>query len=201
MTTPLRFPDAISYGATSAPGFNTEVVTVKSGGEKRNALWSTPLYTFEAAHGIKTEEQFKELLDFFMEKAKGKLNPFRFRNWAEYFITTDISYVTRPATNTLKLWKKYGDYNRRITKIVDGTFKIYADGKEIKSNFEVDIETGIVTLGNPSTYPTTTVFTYECEFDFWCRFDSDQMFVSMNYYNVYDWNQIPLVEVRQADPA
>lgn len=195
----LRFPDSISFGATTVPTFNTEVVTVASGAEKRNALWSTPLYKFEAAHGVKTPEQFNELLDFFMDKAKGKLNPFRFRNWAEYEINLDNCIITRPVTDTLKLWKKYGDYKRRINKIVDGTFHLFADGKEVLTNFEVDIDTGIVTLSNPEIYPITTIFTYICEFDFWVRFDVDSMYVSMNWYNVFDWNQIPMVEIRLVD--
>lgn len=193
----LQFPSDIAYGASSIPSFNTEVVVVKNGSEKRNALWSIPLYRFEAMHGVKTQEQFDNLLDFFMDKAKGQLNPFRFKNWAEYIIDSNNCYTTRPTTDTLKLWKKYGLYNRRITKIVDGTFKLFADGKEITTGFDLDINTGIVTLANASQYSTKVVFTYECEFDFWCRFASDQMYVSMDYYNVYNWNQITLVEVRE----
>lgn len=195
----LRFPDQISYGASSTPFFNTEVVQVASGSEKRNALWSTPLYKFEASHGVKTQEQFNELLNFFMEKAKGRTNPFRFKNWAEHEINFDNCFISRPKTNILKLWKKYNTYNRRITKIVDGSFKLFANNLEIKTGFELDINTGLITLANPSIYDEKTIFTYICEFDFWVRFDTDEMYVSMDWYNIYTWNQIPMIEIREPD--
>lgn len=194
----LKFPENISEGATGGPQFNTEIITVASGGEKRNKVWSSPIYSFECAHGVKTQEQLDELIDFFYE-ASGRAYPFRFKNWAEYVLTKNKSELVRSGTNneTLTIYKKYSSYTRKLTKIVDGTFKLYADDVLLLSGYNLDIETGIITLSNPSNYDQSVVFTCECEYDFWCRFDTDTMFYSIDKYNVYSWGQIPLVEVRE----
>lgn len=192
----MRFPTDISYGASGGPAWNTEIVRVQSGAEKRNRLWSVPQYRFECAHGVKSQSQLDELLNFFYDIG-GKALPFRFKNWAEYKLLKEQSEVTRPVTNTLKINKKYSTYSRRITKIVDGTFKLYADNVLVTANYSIDIDTGIITLSNPEAYGVGVVFTVECEYDFWVRFDTDEMYVSIDNYNVYSWNQIPLVEVRE----
>ena len=192
----MRFPEDISYGATGGPSFNTEVVRVVSGAEKRNRLWSIPQYKFECAHGVKSQEQLNVLIDFFYDVG-GRATPFRFKNWAEYQLTKQNSEIQRPTTGTLKIYKKYSTYARRITKIVDGTFKLYADNVLVSSGYSLDINTGIITLANPSAYASTVVFKCECEFDFWVRFDTDEMMYSIDNYNIYSWGQIPLVEVKE----
>lgn len=193
----MRFPDDISYGATGGPSFNTEVISVKSGGEKRNKNWSTPQYRFECAHGVKSQDQLDVLVDFFYEMG-GKASPFRFKNWADYKVIKEKSYISRPVTNTLKLHKVYSAYNRRITKVIGDTFELYADDVLVSIGYSLDVDTGIITLSNPSSFPVETEFTFECEYDFWVRFDTDEMYVSIDNYNIYSWNQIPLVEVRES---
>lgn len=55
----------------------------------------------------------------------------------------------------------------------------------------VDHSTGIIThTGGPA--PTS----WSGEFDVPCRFDTDQMKVSVDSYNVYSWGQIMITEVR-----
>ncbi len=192
----LKFDDSISYGATGGPTFATNVVKIASGGEKRTRLWDTPLYRFECAHGLKTQAQLDNLIDFFYEVG-GRAGGFRFKNWAEYNLTKTNCEITRPQTDKLYVYKKYSNYTRRITKIVDGTFKLYANDTLVTSGYDLDIDTGIVTLLNPASYPSNTIFTCESQFDFYCRFDTDQMYVSIDNYNVYSWNQIPLIEIRE----
>lgn len=192
----MRFPIDISYGATGGPSWNTEVVRVVSGAEKRNRLWSTPQYRFDVSHGVKSQEQLNELLDFFYD-VSGRALPFRFKNWAEYQLNKQNSEVQRPTTDKLHIYKVYSTYSRRITKIVDGTFKLYADNVLVTSGYSLDIDTGIITLAVPSDYIESVVFKVECEFDFWVRFDTDEMNVSIDNINNYSWGQIPLVEVRE----
>lgn len=192
----MRFPIDISYGATGGPSWNTEVIRVVNGAEKRNRLWSVPQYRFDVSHGVKSQEQLNELLDFFYDVG-GRALPFRFKNWAEYQLTKQNSEVQRPTTETLHIYKVYSTYSRRITKIVDGTFKLYADNVLVTTGYSLDIDTGIITLSNPESYSESVVFKVECEFDFWVRFDTDEMMVSIDNINNYSWGQIPLVEVRQ----
>lgn len=73
------------------------------------------------------------------------------------------------------------------------------------------VTTDTFTLGvNTTAYGTYTsggtaslysqpvdVLTWAGEFDVPCRFDTDRMQLSVDFYNLYTWGQIPIVEIRQ----
>ena len=63
----VLFPVDISYGAQSSSKFNTTIVTVESGYEKRIANWQDALHEFNVSHNIKTEEQAKQLKKLYMQ--------------------------------------------------------------------------------------------------------------------------------------
>lgn len=191
----MRFPEDISWGAVATPTFNTEVIKVVSGAEKRNRLWSTPQYTFNCSHAVKTEEQIIDLLNFFYTVG-GRAGAFRYKNWVEFELFQNTSEITRD-NDLLYVWKKYSTYRKRITKIVDGTFKLYADGVQVLSGFDVNIDTGVVTLQFPTNYPENTVFTCECEFDFWVRFETDEMPISYDNVDSFSWGNIILKEIKE----
>lgn len=192
----MRFPEDVSWGAISTPTFSTEVVRVASGAEKRNRLWSTPQYTFNCSHSVKTEEQVIALLNFWYEVG-GRAGSFRYKNWAEYQLTQENSELTRVDSSTLNIYKKYLTYRKKITKIVDGTFSLYADGNIVLSGYDLDIDSGIITLQFPNLYPDGTEFTCECEFDFWVRFDSDELPISLDNVDNYNISQIKLTEIKE----
>ena len=60
-----RFPDNISQGASGGPGYQTEVVVVASGREKRNITWPLPRGRYDVAHGVRTQAQMDILIAFF----------------------------------------------------------------------------------------------------------------------------------------
>ena len=78
-----RFPERISLEARGGPGFATDVVTVESGREKRNARWAYPRHQWDVSHAVRTEAQYKPLHDHFMS-AKGRANGFRFKDFTDY---------------------------------------------------------------------------------------------------------------------
>jgi uncharacterized protein (TIGR02217 family) len=43
---------------------------------------------------------------------------------------------------------------------------------------------------------TDVVITADFEFDVPCRFDTDAMAVNLQFYNLGDWGDIPVVELR-----
>ena len=59
----VLFPVDISYGAQSSSKFNTTIVTVESGYEKRIANWQDALHEFNVSHNIKTEEQASYVIE------------------------------------------------------------------------------------------------------------------------------------------
>jgi uncharacterized protein (TIGR02217 family) len=75
-----------------------------------------------------------------------------------------------------------------ITKINDNSFYL---------NVNTTGYTTYVSDGNAKKYPQPgNALTWEGEFDVPCRFDSDEMQVSIDFPNYYDWGQIPVVEIR-----
>lgn len=192
----MRFPEDISYGAEISPSFNTEKIRTINGVVKRNRLWSTPLYRFECAHKVKTQEQLEKLIEFFYDVGGGAYS-FRFKNWADYSISKQNSELQRTTLSTLKVYKKYSTFSRRITKIVDGTFKLYADDILVNGGYSVDIDTGIITLANPEDYIQTVIFTCETEYDFWVMFERDDFPHTIDNFNMYSVNQISLIEDKE----
>ena len=83
---------------------------------------------------------------------------------------------------------------RLIAKPVAGSVKLYRDGVEVTSGWSIDTTTGLVTF---STAPAADVqVTADFTFDVPVRFDSDQMDLTIETYQLGSWGQIPVVEIR-----
>lgn len=193
----VQFPPDISYGASGGPGYSTTVVTTVSGYERRNANWADARGKWNVAHGLKKREQVAELIAFFRAR-KGRAYGFRFKDWTDYQAFAQGIGVGDGTTKTFQLIKRYasgGEIETRvITKPVAGTVKVYRDGVEAASGWTVNTATGLVTF---TTAPASGVqVTADFEFDVPARFDSDQMDITIETYQLGSWGQIPVVEIR-----
>ena len=79
----VLFPEAISYGATGGPEFQTNVVRSRSGREVRNINWQHPLRRWEVGRYAFDQGRVIELLNFW-HVAGGRAYSFRFRDWTDY---------------------------------------------------------------------------------------------------------------------
>jgi len=102
----IRFPTDISYGATGGPKFNTTVLTLSSGHEKRNINWSSVRCEYDVAYGIKTQSQMDDVRDFFYAR-RGRAYGFRFRDWSDYELVRQSIGSTDTATQTFQVYKRY----------------------------------------------------------------------------------------------
>ena len=75
-----------------------------------------------------------------------------------------------------------GDESRIITKPAAGSVNVYRDGVEATSGWSVDT--------------TTVQVTADFSFAVPVRFDSDQMEVTIETFQLGTWRQIPVVEIR-----
>lgn len=158
----VLFPIDISYGAQSSSKFNTTIVTVASGYEKRIANWKDAMHEFNVSHNIKTEEQASSLKKLGMQM-RGALISFMFKDWTDYKVNANEGIINEDGKLTglpyLELWKKYeftedfDYYARRINLIIPEQeydvypFKVFIDGEETTEyNFNVDYDKGITTL-------------------------------------------------------
>lgn len=193
----VQFPPDISYGVTGGPEYSTDVVITGSGFEQRNINWSQARCKYQAAHGVKNENQMKRLLAFFRAR-RGKAYGFRFKDWLDYTGTGEIIGVGDGTMTTFQLIKIYTDdagYTevRKIRKPVAGTVKVYVDNVR-QATLSVNVTTGIVTF---TTAPSQgAVITADYEFDVPVRFDTDHCPQSIKEWDIYSWDNIPLLEIR-----
>lgn len=206
----VRFPTEISYGATGGPRFNTTILTLSSGHEKRNINWSLVRAEYDVAHAVKTQEQMDTLRDFFYARS-GMAYGFRFRDWTDYSLTRQVIGTTDGATSTFQIYKRYTsnavNYDRNLTKIVaDGdvvtnTLSVWVGGSSIAEGggagqFSIDRDTGIITLGSSLYTVSGDDVEVQCEFDVPVRFNTDHFDVSIDNFSSQSWSSIPIVEIR-----
>ena len=193
----VRFPPDISYGAAGGPGYSTSVVATVSGHEKRNANWAEARAKWNVAHGLKRRDQVATLIAFFRAR-KGRAHGFRFKDWTDFQALAQPLGIGDGANTEFQLVKHYASggalESRVITKPVDGSVTVYTDGVEQSSGVSVDTTTGIVTF---AVAPVDgAVVTADFEFDVPARFDTDEMEITIETYDLARWAQIPIVEIR-----
>lgn len=198
------FPVDISAGSVGGPGYSTSIVSVASGYEGRNINWTSSRYSYNAAYGIRQEEQLEALLAMF-HVANGRGHSFRYTDFLDYKSRTiaddpvfdDQTIGTGDGVETdFQLIKTYASAAqtkvRNVTKPY-GTVLIGIDGTPQSSGFTVDMETGIVTFS--SAPGDTLVVTAGYTFHVPVRFDTDSLPFSLETYQL-GATEVPLVEVR-----
>lgn len=206
----IRFPTAISRGATGGPERRTDVVALGSGHEERNSRWADSRRSYNAGYGIKTLNDLHAVIAFFEER-RGRLYSFRWKDHADFRscppATTPTSLdqqigIGDGSTATFQLVKQYGathaPWSRRITKPVDGTVLIAVDGTPaaVGTDVIVDPATGVLTFAAEHVPINGAVLTAGFEFDVPVRFDTDKLEVSLQGFRHGAIPSIPIVEVR-----
>jgi uncharacterized protein (TIGR02217 family) len=200
----VRFPTALAFHSTGGPERKTEIVTLGSGFEERNAVWGNSRRRYDAGYGVRSLDDLHAAIAFF-EARQGRLFGFRFKDWSDFKSCAPGS-VPSPLDQALgtgdghatafQLTKTYASgpsrWIRTIAKPVAGTVRIAVAGVEITTGFSVDTTTGLVTFASAPTGALTAGF----EFDTPVRFDTDQLSINLSTFAAGEIPSIPLVEVR-----
>jgi len=204
----VRFPTAISRGASGGPERRTEIVTLGSGREERNQRWADSRRRYDAGYGVRGVDDLHAVIAFFEER-RGRLHAFRWKDWSDYKscpplqtpAATDQEIGTGDgATAAFQLHKTYGasfaPWTRAITKPVAGTVLVSVDGlaQAEGSDLTVDYAAGVITFASPPS--DGAAITAGFEFDVPARFDTDRLAVSLEHFSHGDIPSIPIVEVR-----
>jgi uncharacterized protein (TIGR02217 family) len=193
----VQFPPAISYGASGGPGYLTTVVATASGHEHRNANWAAARGKWDVASGLRDRAHVAELIAFFRAR-KGRAHGFRFKDWTDYQATAQVLGTGNGSQTAFQLIRNYSNGGvieaRTITKPVAGTIIIYRDGVMAASGVLTSTVTGLVTF--EAAPAAGVIVTADYEFDVPVRFDTDQMNVTIETYNLGTWAQVPIVEIR-----
>ena len=203
----IRFPTAISLGASGGPERRTDVVTTSSGREERNSRWADSRRRYNAGFGIKSLGDIHDVIAFFEER-RGRLHAFRWKDHADYksckpkltVAATDQFIGTGTGSlATFQLVKRYGsglrDHVRSVAKPVAGTVTVAVNGV-VNTNVTVDATTGIVTFQSGFLPANGASVTAGFEFDVPVRFDTDQLTINLKEFGAGAIPEIPIVEVK-----
>jgi uncharacterized protein (TIGR02217 family) len=201
----VRFPTAISRGASGGPERRTDVVMTASGREERNSRWANSRRRYNVGFGVKSLDDVHAVIAFFEER-RGRLHAFRFKDHADFKSGAPQSTVTpldqvigigTGAQTEFQLVKNYGgglrNYARIIAAPVAGTVRMAVNGSEI-TTFTTNLATGVVTF---NTAPATGVVVKAgFEFDVPVRFDTDEISINVENFRGGEIPDIPLIEVQ-----
>lgn len=199
----VRLDMGVDYGATGGPMFNTTIVALTSGYEKRNINWSKSRGRWQLGERCVNSAEKDELISFFHAR-QGRAHGFRFKDWSDFRATGQTIGSGDTVKTQFQLTKTYSsagvDYVRDIIKPVNGTVVVYIDGVKQLSGWSVDITTGVITFTNPPG--NGVIVTADFEFDIPVRFDTDRFDVRFDAYRESDgealfWlSSLPVVELR-----
>jgi uncharacterized protein (TIGR02217 family) len=204
----VLFPLRLAFGSSGGPARRTEIVTLGSGHEQRNARWSQSRRRFDAGHAMRNLDDLYETLAFFEER-KGRLFGFRFRDPLDWKscapgqspAATDQELGTGDGVQaTFELVKVYGPDDiapRRIAKPVDGTVLVAIDGVAVAegADFTVDTAAGTITFLAGAIPAAGALVTAGFEFDLPVRFDTDEIMVNFAAFEAGDIPSVPIAEI------
>ncbi len=213
----MRLPDDVERGMNGGPGTKTNIRTRISGREKRNRVWAATRGRWSVSYGISTKPQLDAVIDMFYIVG-GEADGFRFKDWSEFQIgdtlTPDVSTrqligLTDTTTTTFQIFLRKAQganfFDRIISKIVVGTLRVWVDNVEITegagvSEYAIDNNTGIITLGSTLVAQSGTEVEVLCEFDVPVRFN--QADLDLNTEGVFGLDavlsipSIQIIEIR-----
>lgn len=196
----VRLPLSLAFGAQGGPERRTDIVTLASGGEVRNAAWSGSRRRWELGGAITKIEALHELVAFY-EARRGQLHGFRFRDVVddrsvkpgETVSATDQTLGLGDGETTIyALTKSYGDTQRRIFKPVPGSVRAAIDGQEIGNVVSSSAEGTVRFQEAP---PAGAVVTAGFLFDVPVRFDTDRLETSLEAFGAGRAGQVPILEL------
>lgn len=198
-----RFPDSIAEGAEGGPEFSTSVAVSSGGREQRNGNWTYPRGRWNVGTGLKDEPGIAELIAFF-RVCYGKLHGFRFKDWSDFTMAAQTIGTTDGSDATWQIFKQYVSgsdaVNRPITRPVSGSVRCWVDGVERTlgagaSEFQVNLDTGVITLGSTLAALSAKLIVASCEFDVPARFDTDALGLRLDAFEIGAIPDIPVVEL------
>lgn len=205
----VRFPEAVSFGATGGPERRNEIVTLTSGREQRNLRFAQSKRHYDAGTGVRSIDDLQEIVAFF-EARRGSFHGFRFR---DPFDMQSCGPGGTPRADDqeigfgdgskaeFQLVKRYGEgpdpYLRPIRKPVPGTVLVAVDGVPQSSpgRYVADATTGIVTFAAGAVPGDGALVTAGFGFDVPVRFDTERLTVSLSAFRAGQIPSIPIVEI------
>ena len=199
----VRFPTAISFHSSGGPERKTEIVTLGSGFEERNAVWANSRRRYNVGYGVRRWTICTPSSRFF-EARLGRLYGFRFKDWTDFkSCAPGANFAERPARRHRRrhddaipalqdLRVRSCELARMIKKPVAATCaSLVAASSGRAASRRCD--DGTRHLRRPAR--SGAAITAGFEFDMPVRFDSDCLTINLSNFTAGEIPNIPLVEV------
>lgn len=171
----IEIEECPGFGFQGGPEFSTNVQSLASGAEKRNADWAVCRHRYTAPFNNITDEAYLAIKTVFL-LTRGKTHSFLYKDPVDYQAENEQFGTGDGSTKTFQLKKistvsgTSAIYERSITK-PSGTIVIKSNGSVVSPS--IDIYTGIVTF---AVAPANgAVLTWSGEFRVQVRFDTDSL--------------------------
>jgi len=205
----VLFPLDIALRSAGGPERRTDIVTLGSGREERNARWAHSRRRYDAGYGVKTLDALSAVVAFFEER-RGRLHGFRWRDRLDHCsaapgaaagATDQVIGTGDGQTAAFQLGKTYGatyaPYRRPIVKPVGGSVRVAVGGVEAGADaFTCDAASGLVTFAPGYVPAMGAVVTAGFLFDVPVRFDTDYLEIDLAAFSAGAIPKIPLIEIR-----
>ena len=221
----VQFPTSQDWGFTGGPKFKTTVFISKGGHEQRNEDWSTTRGEYRVGYGLEEPADWEALAVFFRAR-NGRSRGFRFKDWNDFradmsetasngiaFGKDDVTQNVQNSANvTFQLTKAYTSgsvtHVRTIAKPIITTIQFWLDtgggpteftrvaSSPAASEFSVASATGLITLNAANAPAVSDDLYWDGEFDVPVRFDTDQMDMEQEFFELVNWRGLPIVEIR-----
>jgi uncharacterized protein (TIGR02217 family) len=204
----VRFPTAVSFGATGGPERINEIVLLTSGVEHRNARVSRSRRRYDAGTGVRSLADLEEIVAFF-EARRGSLHSFRFRD--PFDRKSSVGEAAAGAldqslglgdgsTRRFSLVKVYGSgpdaYRRVIACPVVSTLAVAVNGVMVGPGIVgFDAATSEIVFAPGHAPGSGLSVTAGYEFDVQVRFDVEHLSLSLAAFRAGQIPSIPLLEV------
>jgi len=201
----IQFPTSIAFHSSGGPERKTEIVTLGSGFEERNAVWANSRRRYDVGYGVKTLDDLHAVIAFF-EARMGRLYAFRLKDFADFKSCApgvDVTPLDQAigtgdgAATQFQLIKVYASgpstWTRVIKKPVAGTVRVAVAGVEQTSELTIDNTTGLIAFDSAPAplAPITAGFAFDTP----VRFDTDQLAINLSHFAAGEIPSIPLVEI------
>jgi uncharacterized protein (TIGR02217 family) len=196
----VRLPECIEANAVGGPQFKTTIIELSSGFEKRNIDWSETRGEWDISYGVKTKENFNDVVRFFYAR-RGMARGFRFKDWSDFELEKQAIGIGDGNNADFQIFKRYSsggvDYDRELNKIVAGTAQVFINNVlQDPNEYDLDLNTGLITFTSASEPPPGAVVAVACEFDVPVRFNTDKLNVTMKMVELGSIPQLSVVEVK-----
>lgn len=194
-----RLPEDIEVGAVGGPSFLTNVVSISSGAEQRNAAWAQQRAVWQIGYGLQNQSDYIGILNHFYGQ-RGRTHSFPFKDWSDYQATLEPIATGDGHQREFHLIKTYGGtfpFVRYITRPDWTTVQIFVNGS-LNTTWTQGANGAIVWAAGLAPAIGATI-TWSGNFFIPVRYDVDQFTLTLYALATGTITALNILEVRE-DP-